>query len=581
MQELRLTGSRRTWSENFDQVTFLGPWCYLDQANISLLDILKTKTVMGPWKHPDAIHEADEYINDLVSRLIPALLKQSTAGSLNSYSYGKLALERSLSLWLIHWLSCLYDRYTSLSHLDAELTRPYSVVVTDGPPREAQDTSLNNIVSMVLDHEYNLELMSDLISFFKWKNFKVKKMIPPVAPSTSTSKAAFKTKVKNYIEDKIISELWELGYINGISLLDKLKLKLKVDSKLISKNQQTEDEITLHFRQSDELLSFQPGNLFETYIRHAILKQIPDPILISFASSDVGKLWIGADLFADIKKQARISGLTRNGKWFDVQHGGGYGLMRTFPLAHSEYSFSNGFINWGWQSHGSYEGNFLPLPSPHLSKLPRRNLNAKNLIFVSTQYPHYLFRFHSAPLPEAVLNAAKEPVLFFSNLNSKALSKSYYRPYPKNYIGWSLIEQVGHKLSGNQILSGKIRPSQILNMSRLVVVQSPQTTFLEALASDVPVIGIFNSQVYQFSEESQPYIEKMRKLHMVFDTPEAAADFINGRWNEEGENSLDAWWMSSELCELKREFCYRYARRADDWRQQWQQFLVQELKNLR
>ena len=94
--------------------------------------------------------------------------------------------------------------------------------------------------------------------------------------------------------------------------------------------------------------------------------------------------------------------------------------------------------------------------------------------------------------------------------------------------------------------------------------------FFKPIVDDylIPVI-FWDPKRVNILKSAQPYLDDLRRVNILHDTPESAAKLVN----EIYEDPM-SWWMSDKVQEVKNEFCHRFARTSEAWLQEWKSELL-------
>ena len=112
-----------------------------------------------------------------------------------------------------------------------------------------------------------------------------------------------------------------------------------------------------------------------------------------------------------------------------------------------------------------------------------------------------------------------------------------------------------------------------LQKSRLCIHDYFGTTYLETLAMNFPTVIFWDPTRVRTIKSVQPYLDDLRRVKILHDTPESAAKLVN----EIYEDPL-TWWMSPVLQQAKDDFCYQFARKNNNWREEWKEELLKTVK---
>jgi hypothetical protein len=242
-----------------------------------------------------------------------------------------------------------------------------------------------------------------------------------------------------------------------------------------------------------------------------------------------------------------------------VQHGGVYGTAALAAYAPDlEYCYDT-FVTWGWTKHAAYDGRFLPLPSPMLSRFAkRRRSTGRDLILIGTVMPQFNPRFDYSANP---LDYRSWKRRFVSGLTSAVRSDLGYRPDQSEY-SIADADWLRRHFRDLPIVQGDLQ--QAMSSCRLVILDHPGTALAEALAANVPTICFWNREQWLLSPAAQLLFDQLRQADILFDQPEAAAAQVNAV-----VPNIESWWQMPERQRTRAEWCHSFARADRDWLAQW------------
>lgn len=244
-----------------------------------------------------------------------------------------------------------------------------------------------------------------------------------------------------------------------------------------------------------------------------------------------------------------------------IQHGGNYGTVETPCTAEvCEYS-QDAFFTWGWKTQGCAKGNFIPMPAFQLSEKEYWR-QGQELIFVGTEMPAYARRLDSHPTPLQYLEYRRDKERFFVKLGQELQDQSLYRPYFPLPGTLADADWLLPKFPGLRLCEGDLLP-QLLNC-RILVIDHPGTTLLEAMAAGIPVIAYWNRKYWPFAPEASILLDLLSAAGIWHDSPEAAAAMARQIWQNSG------LWNNDPERRLARDvFSRKQALAAPDVINQW------------
>lgn len=225
-----------------------------------------------------------------------------------------------------------------------------------------------------------------------------------------------------------------------------------------------------------------------------------------------------------------------------VQHGCNYGQVKVAcdaPLL--EYS-QDLFFSWGWDKYSAAKGKFVPMPYPQLAKIAHawKGRESNSLIFVGSEMATTAYRLDSHPTPLQITAYRKGKSEFFGKLPKEILGKSYYRPYFRLPGCLADEEWLLPKFPELKLCEGALMP-QIL-ACRLLVIDHPGTTMLEAFAAGVPMVAYWDRRYWPLGKECDSLLDSLEESGVWQSNPQKAAEMAAKIWE-----SPVAWLNSAKV----------------------------------
>ena len=254
-----------------------------------------------------------------------------------------------------------------------------------------------------------------------------------------------------------------------------------------------------------------------------------------------------------------------------AQHGGGYGLFSSFSEKH-EVEIADKFFSWGW---GGEQPKTLPMASGKLQS-SRYNIGSDSngqILLVSYMSTPFVIRADHLSVGDYGLNYISQQKRFLNVVCSEVYKILLMRLDRINY-DWNEKERLEDIYPSLKFSRGErfTFPQQV-RRSRLCVHGYYGTTWLETLSMNFPTVVFWDLSRVHTLASVQPYLDDLRRLKILHDTPESAAEFVN----EIYEDPL-LWWMSSELQQAKDKFCHLFARTSKNWLKEWKEELLKMAK---
>lgn len=244
------------------------------------------------------------------------------------------------------------------------------------------------------------------------------------------------------------------------------------------------------------------------------------------------------------------------------QHGGTYGTAQYLATAGTEY-VQAGLLTWGWKHQGDYQGNFVPLPSPHLSPIRgayRRT--SDDLILVGTRIWLRPVKIDSLAKPTDALTARRFKAAFIAALPDRVRSHLRYRPYTRDTPEIRDTDWLEERVGPLPVLTGDFKTAML--GCRLLALDHPGSTLPQSLAAGVPTVCFWDPQAWGMCPQAQADIDALAAVGIVHTTPEAAAAHIAKIWDD-----VDSWWNQPATVRAREQYLSRHGRTSRFWWWHW------------
>ncbi len=574
---LATTGISEIWDLD-KKLLLLGPWCLADGKNKRLLENKNYTFVSSPWKPAIKIKEAADYCYDIYERLFPQICENLNLIHQVSYPdrYWKILLEP----WLFNFIVVFYDRYRRIEKALELFPDFYTNVLPIEQCRLLSFDTADFAYGKINEDYYNLKLFS-LLSYDLCPNNII---VKEYGHDSNINIPSMKYSWKRKLYDKLI-ELLDLFFKSPIVLCDMyhltpydmILLKIKTRFKTIGfthlesiKKSLPRDRYSNEIRDTIKLKG--ASDKFQSLLYKIVPEAIPvcyienyklyrdnirniknrDPVKI--VGSAVG--WFINEEFKFFAAEA----VSKGAKLIDFQHGGGYGTALVDLL--ERLSLEKGsFYTWGWDLKS--KNNIKPFPSPHLSKLRDTYLPRLDLILVvGVTVPRYSYILQNMLFPDDMYNYFEHKRMFLQALSEDIRDKILYKPYAEKY-GWNELDIVKKACpSARFILKGNL--TRWMQKVKLVVIDHPHTSFIEALTINVPCVFYWDHEVYLMRPEAEGYFGLLRDAGILFKDPLSAAKKVK----KISHNPM-GWWSKNDVQKARLEFCKKYAYARKDWADVW------------
>lgn len=548
---------------------------------------LDYKIMDDPFEDLHDLKRAQKYIDTVYETL---LLKLSAClNKIHHTDYATQFWRIVIGPWLYIYISVLYDRYMSIKKTIAQYPDIDIIALSE----ESYSIAFNliNYHHRLTTDVYNLQLYSKILNYLKI-NFKKK---PCNQPDITHSKNwAMRLKKKILLTGKklyncmmkIILNQHSVLLINDGHIPFKTMCsfffhsKSKIVPYFLDEYENTLFDINHNLRsllrdinfnasEFEKLLIFLlpseiPGAYIEQFsiIRKAALQKYPTKIkavvvINAWSFLETFKFWM-----ADVAVHDAIL--------IGGQHGGNYGVDAYFPSENHELKIFDKYITWGWQRKTDKPGQLVPLS---VSKMLGINIHHgvaknQNLLWLMTCRVRFRedFVFGSA---DYFLNYLEWHRSFYKALSPRVHSELLVRTHASD-AGWDIKERL-LSFAPDMHFKGetKIPFYDALRQCKLFICDNLNTTYLEALALNVPTILFWSPDSIELRSEAVPYFNKLVEAGILHYSPAAAAKMVN-----EIVDDVDSWWHDPMRQNARKYFCDQYGRNDPDSFQQWLDFLT-------
>lgn len=275
-------------------------------------------------------------------------------------------------------------------------------------------------------------------------------------------------------------------------------------------------------------------------------------------------------IYNDILFQIYVAeALNHGGKLEIIQHGGNYCVEKyirwwEFEIAYKYYAWGDGFVK-------NNKGNMCAMPVPKtLAVKIKKRKKRRNILFVGYKYRPYvacLWNLYVMKWEEVY----RREDLFFQALNSESREKMRVRCYPNN-PWWDRKDMLRQKFPWMRFDDNLNYYSSMLK-AKLVVTSLIATTCMEAINCDIPTIILCSEDLFIPDENAVAILNELRKVQVLIDNPEDAADLIN-----KNEERIEAWWNETERKAVVSRFRKMYTSRGCFPKVKWIKEMLQESK---
>ena len=584
------------------EILFLGPWCILYSKRKQLFG-LKYHILPSPWSDRERFHQAHQYCQDLYEELLGDL--GEFLNQVHGVKFGPRYWRIILGPWLRCMIDAYYDRYVCLKE-----------AIRHGPNFDTwlldeQDYQvpfdINEFITLALTKGadlYNLQLYSQILrgmghtfpakKFEKnisepgewqqyWKAARGKRWKELAKGARKLIHRAAFSRVEAWLHYSALpswQEVLRLALTPGFKGRFLLADDLPAWSGSLEEKAESRQALAHCSHPGDPfrkiLIENLPGNFPKLYLEG--FGPWRRQLLQAWGQRDWPKILVNAaGLWFDTTAKLLAAEMTeRGGKLLSLQHGGGYGCALLACNEKHEREISDRFGCWGWAKQ-EQDDRLVNLAAPKLAmreRKPGKSRKRRTILLVGNQTSRYLYTFQSHPVGSQIEKYIKDLLTFLEELGRTGRRTTLYRGSPSEF-GWHTIQRVRDRFP-DMALDDHMQPyARRIQQARLVVLDYPDTTLLEAMAANVPVVLFFDSRVWEHREEAVRYFDMLRQAGILQDTPGEAARQVGEIYDR-----VDEWWFSDEVQAARRKFAHHFARGSRKWPREWVAWLNRELTGL-
>lgn len=590
---LATTALTEFWDTS-DEILLLGPGC-LRYDRKAQWESLRYSVLPSPWKDPRAVHGAEDYCGKVIDSLVADLAVR--LNQVHGMTYNQRYWRILLGPWLLHYVHFLYDRYITLQYARELYGRLKTVVVNPSSYKTPVDTMDFVTLAYVESSDlFNLQLYSQILKALGLNSIIGKTVCPsPERQGGAADPTGEVAAVRSLI--RVVREVAKRALIRatkprvmlgGVGLNHRDLFRLVRAMAFRGWAVPLPETIRCEVKVRDEAMRGYLGDIpttdeFTSVVIRTLPLNLPLVYLEGYTNfrNTCLKMWpsvpgvlVSSDwYYNEVFKFLAAEFGERGSRLVSVQHGGGYGTSKVLPQERHELSITDRFLSFGW-SDG--QGNRIIRPVPHPRFVPlaaqdgRCGGAPKDIVLVTTSHPRYPFRFESHPVGQfdAVLEWRRR---FIQTLLPAHRAQLVVRLHPQDF-GWCQEQRLVETCGPLRFDNGKMSFRQLIRQTRLVVIEYCGTAYLEALATNIPTVLFWDPQHWEVRDEAAPYFEDLRKVGILWDSPEAAAAKVAEIYDDPS-----AWWQSEAVQEVRQRFVDRYALGRADWVDCWVKVLREEM----
>jgi len=571
------------------KILYLGDWCIKEE------DLISNKNTYDIIPHPFSTikrkNDAIKYCNSFYKFSLPVLsnVLNEIHGTKEDTKYWKIIF----GSWLIRYIEIYYERYMCISNAKKLYPDLKTIGLSSEDFQIPKDTT--DFILKSFGHHYNFQLYTTIIkelninleghinlSFNKRKNNKtlknyLKELTNKAFHSFTNSFGSVLAKNRIWVSDFGIygKELMKFvalsNYFFWPMYFNNYRNKLVVNNDIRSKISklsipENNDEFTRIFFKS--LSSNMPIIFLEGYnkLKEKIISQYPKAPKAIISTNQ----WFFNDYFKILSAEMQKYGT----KLFVVQHGGVEGIGRYESEENHLVEICDKYFMWGKKN--TFNSKIESIASPKLSSYKNYIYNDKNkyILYVNTSFPDYTYVLHSQPLAGLMNNYIEWQFEFFNALDQSIRKLIIYRIGKRpTYYNDNRHKKLIDNFSDIKLDNENFSFNHMLKKSKLAVIDSRQTTYIEALLINHPVILFWNQEDWEVRAEVEPYFNNLIDAGILYKSPSEAAKKLESVYKDPKK-----WWKSAKVQSARNNFVARFANTSKSWENEWINNLGKKVK---
>lgn len=586
-----VTTSNQDYWKKDERILFLGEWCK-PYSQKHIWKNLQYETLPSHWDDLKGLNQHYTYIESLSEKYLKTLA--SSLNDTHNEDYSLRYWRILLCPWLNFFIGVIYDRYLSIQ----SAINSNKVTHTWIPPLNYEQwvskDSKTFSLRAIEDNNFNLFLYGQIISKVGSIPFEYKEdqlffdPLDSMETQSLTLSARAKKTIVSLLEEvskKIPSRFNQIVFSSsGLSYWNQAKLQLSLGQiPYLAPSNIISSKIAINKDMRELIKLPQPQNEFEYILNDLIIKQLPTSFFESYSSMRSKSLeafpknpkviFTAYDFaFNDSFKIWAATQTEQGAKIVHAQHGGCYGMNDPLQSQSNELKICDKYFTWGWKLKG--QSKTFPMAGGKLQSAQYniKSGTGKRILFVATTLSIFFVRIDHITNGFHGLNYFLRQPRFFNVLCPEA-SKMLIVRFNNLENSWNGIKRLSDIYPSIEMYQGKDSLHDQLRNSRLCIHDYLGTTWLETLSMNFPTVVFWDPKSINILKSTQPYLDDLRRVGILHDTPESAAKLVN----EIYEDPI-SWWSSSDIQEVREKFCHQFARTSDEWLSQWKEELLKMLK---
>ena len=575
MKLLVTTALEETWGYDQD-IVFLGEWCKLLDRK-SIWKQRNFSVVENHWDDRIKLSQDHAYLSTVHKKLLLEL--SSKLNEIFNLNFSIRAWQIILDPWLLTHISVIWDRWESINKLSSD--EKYSTISLKYNKSSISIFDYNNYIENILKHEWNHIEFIRIIKHSFCDKIQIVNSNKEVSISKKLTRHDyfFKQlilKIFDFISFRLKKNNKYLFFTSYFSLFNlfKLNFKLRQLPKFYfnifkwPKNDLFQSNLIINNDLRNSLkVSLNSANLYESYLYKYIFNDLPFIYLEGFPEllKSAEKINLKPDVIFtanahwdnEIFKTWTAIMIMKGKKFITMEHGGGlHPTMNCMNFEEDIADFRTMWIN-------PYHSKHIKLP-PN-KNLPKIKSTKKYLSIIGFENTIYNYRVEASPKGSQIADHIEIILKLYSKIDLNI--KGFFKIHPYKNVGFNTRDLYINELGNNKISTNRNLVS-FFKEAKILVCTYPQTTFTEAMFSDLPVILIYPNKLWETIKEMEDLILMLKNSNILFENVNLAAEHLNAIWEDP-----NLWWNSNDVKTTRNYYKQHIMSDDENWLVKWTTFI--------
>lgn len=583
------TADQRFWKTN-EPVLFLGEWCKL-YSEKSVWEKIPHEVLPYHWDDRQKLYRDYKYLQKLYERVLQDLSESLNEihGEKNDIRYWRIII----GAWLFYFIQIFFDRYSCIDLAIKSKKVELTLIGRYSPEAWQSKHYVEFSAWSSMDDGYNQFLYSWLIERMGGLKFEYIDCQAEHSPENSFDASVHKRSLfqkilrkpfflyEKYFPHRFNRIVIAASYLGRKDIFRLQSALCQWPSFRLPKINMPKRNFNKKMR--DQIFLSSGDNLYEELLADIIKQQIPFIFLEGYQqmkmrsldaypkNSDV-ILTANSLLVNDIFKFWSAHCVQRKKKLLSVQHGGIYGSSLCCAVEEHEIKSSDIFYTWGWKSDEFENTKLLAAARFNFVQSIKSRPNGRILLALTTM-TRYSYHLYSSPVGASGMLAYLDDQFNFVKTLTPEAKKLLSVRFSQADYRWDQKNRWLDQFPNLEYDESNLAMHEQLKKSRLFIGTHNATAYFEAFVANFPTILFWNPHHWELRESAKPYFDELRKVGILHDIPQAAAQKVNEIFSD----SL-SWWQQPKIQKARDKFCNRFIAVSDDWLPQWKEELQQQAK---